>query len=137
MIIATSVVGITFSIPPPSSCRYCWIAAPHSCTMMIGIRSGPATMALQPEPRANARQPTPMPSKMMPAPSATPKDVTDTRSLKMTAEKTMQKKVYRMKSVAPAATLPASEDSAWWPCPWPCPASTVRWWPSEVCVLSV
>ena len=116
-IIATSVVGITLSAESgSSSSMYVWMARPHSCTEMIGMRSGPEMIALQPEPRAKARQPTPMPSMTMPTPSATPNAVVDVSSVKMTALKTMQKNKYRMKQTAPAAMLVSVVVSPW--CSW-------------------
>lgn len=73
------------------------MARPHSCTVMIGIRSGPATMVRQPVPvrrraAGHERQPTPIPISTTPTPSATPKEVVESRSAKTTVENTMPKK---------------------------------------------
>ena len=59
---------------------------------MMGTRSGPATITLQPDPLAKTRQPTPTPRRTTPTPLATPKEAEEAEPVKTTEEKATQKK---------------------------------------------
>eukprot|EP00966_Prymnesium_polylepis_P088287 2043156-Prymnesium_polylepis.1 len=74
------------------SCRYAWIARPPSWAKMIGSKSGPEMMALHLDFHVNVRQPTAIPRRTIFTPCATPNEVVEVSSVKMTDEKTMQKK---------------------------------------------